>query len=110
MWYDPNGIANILSLCNVKCKYHVAYDSNVGGVFVVTKPNGTIFQFEESPDGLHYLDTAKQEREHINTGKKATDAAMMVNTVSQNMDSYTHNDYLHVVRARDDQVLKTLPS
>ena len=104
MWYDPNGIANILSLCNVKCKYHVAYDSNVGGVFVVTKPNGTIFQFEESPDGLHYLDTAKQEREHINTGKKATDAVMMVNTVSQNMDSYTHNDYLHAVRARKLQV------
>ena len=53
VWYDPNSITNILSLCRVAAKYHVVYDSqgggsypndsDGGGSFVVTKPNGTVF-------------------------------------------------------------------
>ena len=34
----------------------------------------------------------------------------MVNTLSQNMDSYTQNDYLHAVRARKLQVTLGQPS
>ena len=28
-------------------------------MFVVTKPDGKVFEFKESDDGLHYLDTDK---------------------------------------------------
>lgn len=43
VWYDPNAIANILSLKQVKAKYRVKYDSNNGGQFTVEKPDGTMF-------------------------------------------------------------------
>ena len=42
VWYDPESIANILSLKRVAEKYHVAFDSKHGGSFIVTKPDGTI--------------------------------------------------------------------
>ena len=37
VWYDPNGISNILSLKNMKALYCVTYDSasNHGSHFVV---------------------------------------------------------------------------
>ena len=59
VWFDPKGIANILSMKQVKSKYHVQYDSESGNLFVVTKPDGKVFEFKESDDGLHYLDTDK---------------------------------------------------
>jgi hypothetical protein len=39
VWYDPEAIANILSLKKVKEKYHVAHSSD-RGAFIVTKCNG----------------------------------------------------------------------
>jgi len=34
VWYDPQGIANILSLSNVKQKFRVTYDSGAGDTFL----------------------------------------------------------------------------
>ena len=91
------------TLRNVKRKYHVAYDRSGEGVFVVMKPDGTVFWFEESPDGLHYLDTARDLQTHEG-------ATMVLSTISKNKDSYTHNDYLHAVRARQLQITLGQPS
>ena len=55
VWYDPHGIANIFSFKRVREKYDVWYESNEQA-FVVTKPDGMMFKFVESPEGLHYLD------------------------------------------------------
>jgi hypothetical protein len=77
VWYDPHAIANILSLKNVKNKYHVTYNSNEKGSFCVTKPDNTTFEFKESPSGLYYIDTIKHT--HLQ-------GVMMVNTVSNNKD------------------------
>jgi hypothetical protein len=38
--------ANILSLKRVTKKYHVAFDSKNGVLFIVTKPDGTMFKFK----------------------------------------------------------------
>ena len=46
VWYDPHGIANILSLKNVRKKYAVAYNQ-LNRAFMVTKPDGTVFMFIE---------------------------------------------------------------
>jgi hypothetical protein len=54
VWYDPKSIANILSLKRAAEKYHVAFDSKHGGSFIVTKPDGTIFEFKQSA-GVVYL-------------------------------------------------------
>jgi hypothetical protein len=91
VWYDPNCIANILSLKRVADKYHVAFDSKHGGSFIVTKPDGTVFEFKQSARGLYFLDTNKT-------------ATVMVNTVADNKGSYTNNDYLKAVCARELQI------
>jgi hypothetical protein len=53
VWYDPVGIANIVSLSRVREKYHVSFNSN-NIIFVVTKPDGTVFEFKQSESGLYY--------------------------------------------------------
>ena len=80
VWYDPKSIANILSLKRVTEKYHVAFDSENGGSFIVTKPDGTMFEFKQSPGGLYFLDMD-------------TKGTIMVNTVAENKGNYTNDDY-----------------
>lgn len=41
VWYNPDGIANILSLADVVMYFHVCYDSCQEQAFVVEKPDGT---------------------------------------------------------------------
>ena len=65
VWYDPLAIANILSLKEVKTKYHVPFDSNDKNAFVVVKPDGTTFEFIQSDDGLYYLDTVKHKKARV---------------------------------------------
>jgi hypothetical protein len=55
VWYDPIGIANIVSLSRVREKYHVSFNSDQN-IFVVTKPDGTVYEFKQSESGLYYYD------------------------------------------------------
>ena len=41
IWYHPDGIANILSLNNLKKKYRVTFNSELEDGFVVHKANGS---------------------------------------------------------------------
>ena len=79
----------------------MAYDSDVNSSFVVTKPDGTMFIFEESDDGLHYLDTSRGN---------SYEGTTLVNTVAENKSKYTHDDYLQAVRARELQIKIGRPS
>jgi hypothetical protein len=97
IWYDPKSIANILSLKRVTKKYHITVDSEHSGSFIVTKPNGTVFKFQESDGGLYFLDTNKS-------------ATVMVNTVAGNNVNYTNEDYLKAVHARELQIKIGCPS
>jgi hypothetical protein len=47
VWFNPNAIANILSLARVKEKYSVRYDSDEGNQFVVVQPHKQIV-FQQS--------------------------------------------------------------
>ena len=107
VWYDPNSIANILSLRRVASKYHVVYDSqggspnpddpDGGGSFVVTKPDGTVFEFKSSPGGLYFLDTEQA-------------STVLINTVAENKAKYTNEDYLKALTARRLQIKIGRPS
>jgi hypothetical protein len=103
VWYDPNSIANILSLKRVSSKYRVVFDSQDGGVFIVTKPDGTVFKFQASDGGLFYLDTADSKTTR-------TQATVLVQTVADNKVNYTNEDYLKAVRARELQINIGRPS
>jgi hypothetical protein len=98
VWYKLNSITNILSLKRVASKYRVEFDSESGGLFIVTKPNGTMFEFRESEGGLYYLDT-----------NNAT-ATVLINTVADNKVNYMNDDYLKAVRARELQINIGRPS
>ena len=101
VWYNPNSIANILSLCCIATKYHAMYDSqgggsnpndpDGGGLFMVTKPDSTVFEFKASLGGLYFLDT------------KCT-LTVLVNTVANNKAKYTNQDYLKALAARQLQI------
>jgi hypothetical protein len=97
VWYDPKSIANILSLKRVTDKYHVTFDSSNGGSFIVTKPDGSVFEFQQSPGGLYYLDTEKR-------------GTTLVNTVAENKGSYTNEDYAKALRARQLQIMIGRPN
>jgi hypothetical protein len=43
VWYDPNAVANILSLYTVKKYYRVQYDSHKDDAFIVSNKAGTSF-------------------------------------------------------------------
>jgi hypothetical protein len=97
IWYDPKSIANILSLKHVAKKYHIAFDSKSGGSFIVTKPDGMVFEFKQSPVGLYFLDTNHKEM-------------VLVNTVADNKTNYTNQDYLKAMQARQLQIMIGWPS
>ncbi len=98
VWYDPEAIANILSLKRVKEKYHVVYDSTVNGVFTVTRPDGETFEFCESDRGLYYMDT------------KLSNGTVLVTTVNDRKQYYTNEDYQRAVVARELQIKIGRPS
>ena len=102
VWYDPDAIANILSLRRVRGRYHVSYDSSLRK-FIVTKPCGKEFVFQESDGGLHYLDTTLPHGEHQHGH------VFYINTVHDNKKNFTNNDYLRAVRARELQVMVGRP-
>ena len=72
VWYHPNGIANILSLSQVKDQHPVTYNSRAGNAFVVHKPDGSTRMFCQSNHGLYYHDTSLQEDEQDNHDNNGT--------------------------------------
>ena len=56
MWYNPHGIAKVLSLNFIKQKYHVMYDSeDCGGIYCVNMPDDMV-EFIPLEKGLHHLE------------------------------------------------------
>ena len=81
IWYNLQGIANVLSLKMFTDHYLVTYSSNdSGGVFTVHTPKGNI-EFICYPHGLHYLDLAKPQLPHV----------LIAMTIKENYDGYTKN-------------------
>ena len=59
VWFDANAITNILSLKNVREKFHVTCDSRNGNsAFVVRRPNRSGACFVMCTNGLHCHDTS----------------------------------------------------
>jgi hypothetical protein len=66
VWYNPDGIANIISLADAEKYFPVRYDSAREKAFVVEKPDGTECQFIKMENGLYCLDlvATTQAKEH----------------------------------------------
>ena len=99
VWYHPSGIANVLSLVNVKNAEgtrRITYDSKNGNQFTVEKTNGSKRNFVQSKRGLYYLDV----QEEIIQPEKSEQATTLVNTVANNKSKYSQRDYSRAVLAR----------
>jgi hypothetical protein len=81
VWYNPQCIANIQSLSDVKKYHQVAYDSKAVKAFIVHKTDGEERRFKQSATGLFYLDTTE------------TAGTVLVNTVAGKKASYTNRNY-----------------
>jgi hypothetical protein len=100
VWYNPKGIANILSLARVKEHgFRVTFDSSEGNAFHLHKPDGTVRVFNQSPKGLYYLDT-----------KMNQDEVILVDTVKDNSAKYSQRDYSRAKLARKIQKIIGRPS
>jgi hypothetical protein len=67
IWYNPDGVANILLLANAKKYFLVRYDSEQEKAFVVEKPDGTERRFVKTAAGLYCFDTAEHRMVLVNT-------------------------------------------
>ena len=82
VWYNPTGIANILSLSKAKERgYRVTFDSAAGNAFHLHKTDGTERVFKQSLKGLYYLDTKMEEQEEP---EDIDNDMSMINTVADN--------------------------
>jgi len=98
VWFYPEGIANILSLGNVKKKHRITYDSSHDKGFLVFKADGTARAFRPSKKGLFFSDV-KNDVAHT-----------FVNTVENNKTKYTVKEYSDTVRASSLQNIIGRPS
>jgi hypothetical protein len=89
VWYHPGGIANIILLARVHEKGNIiSYSSNCGNQFIVKKPDGTARIFQQSPNGLFYLDTDNIVSESV-----------FITTVEDKKSNYTKKDYSQALLA-----------
>jgi hypothetical protein len=107
MWYDPNAIANILSLALVQDEYRVWFDSQDStAAFYVDMREKGILKFKQSsePRGLYHYDTSihNQPDQQIGT--------VMVRTVDDRRAKYSDHDYQRAVEAREIQGKIGFPS
>jgi hypothetical protein len=96
VWFNKDGIANILSMSLLKKKFPVTYDSAKGDYFIVKKPDKDTI-FAGSPSGLYYHDTTNR-------------AVMLVNTVKQNREGFTDREFDRAKSARRALGLAAYPS
>jgi len=86
VWFHPKGIANILSLLQVKERHKITYDSTDGNAFLVHHPDGTTRHFEESDSGLYYSNAETDGNETI-----------LVNMVESNHSNYSDDAYSQAI-------------
>ena len=101
VYYNPEGIANILSMAVVESKgRRITYDSWAGGMFHVHNPDsGKITSFHKLPSGLYVHDV-----------KAPSPAMAFVETVDENKKVFTSRQFLKAKAARELYGMLGVPS
>ena len=100
VWFDPGGVANVLSLHIIIKYYRVFYDSYVSDEFLVEVSSDTTLRFTPTAKGLYaYLGCQ---------GRQST-AWAFVTTVTDKRDLYTKRAYRDAVAARQAQNIMMFP-
>ena len=84
VWFDPNGVANILSLGVVANSFHVVFDSGMEDAFYVKVSKDVLWKFERFGSGLYYFDVAK----YRNANNRTVTNYSFITTVQSNKEKY----------------------
>ena len=96
VYYDPKSPANILSLATLERIARVTYDSVRDPAFVATFPDGRIWRFERTDDGLFCFTT-----EDVNLLKPSVTDYCLISTVEQNESKFHRREVLAATKAGD---------
>ena len=96
VWYNPKGVANILSLYNVTKHYRVTMDSSKDHTITIHKNNGDHIRFTPSTHGLFKYEL-QGDHSSIN---QMWSMATGIPTVADNAMKYTKRAYKRAVAAR----------
>lgn len=112
IWYNPDGIANILLLANVSKHFGMHFDSANKQAFLVKKSDGTTKCFILLKASLYYHDTAHVD---LAGSPRATTYVTdhdttLVHTVDANWSKYTAHLYSQAVLAHKIQNMIGYPS
>jgi len=102
VWYNPNGIVNILSFFIVAQHYHVRYDNSRHDEFFVTGPNGVEVGFSPTAKGLYSCDTAATDA--------ASEAWAFINLADDRRQEFTKCEYRDAALARKAQNIMMFPT
>jgi hypothetical protein len=106
VWYNPKGVANILSLANVTKYYRVTMDSANNTAMFVHKNDGSSIKFEPSSNGLY-----KHELPPDTSGiTQMWSMLSSVSTVADNAANYSKRAYQRAVEARRLQNIVMRPA
>jgi hypothetical protein len=107
VWFNPDSIANILSMSAVSKVCRITMDSSVDNALHVHRKNGTIMTFREYKSGLYYYDAANKNNNHSST---QVEGYLFLNTVAQKKAQYTRREIEGAEKARRLQRLIGDPS
>ena len=100
VWFDPGGVANVLSLHIIIKYYRVSYDSAVSDEFLIEVSSDTTLHFTPAAKGLYAYSECR--------GSRST-AWAFVTTVTDKRDLYTKRAYQDAVTARQAQNIMMFP-
>ena len=118
IWYDPNGIANILSLSSVRKLFRITFDSDKGNVFKV-HIRDKVVEFKQSKEGLYFHDVrmngsvftlTHKSKERTCSRNGPGQSYNQVTTVRENKKFYTRRDVRRAEEARKLQRVLQFPT
>jgi hypothetical protein len=99
VWFNPDSLANILSMAEVRKVCRITMDTSVEPAMSVHPRDGSIMKFNEYKSGLYYFDTAAPKTP--NSTSFNVNAYLFLNTVEQTKQAYTRRKIEGADRARE---------
>jgi hypothetical protein len=101
VWYNPESLANILSMAEVRKVCRITMDTSIEACMNVHRRDGSVMKFQEYRSGLYYFDSAAAAEGVKDTTSPTVTDYLFLNTVASNKDAFTQREIQGADRARD---------
>ena len=110
VWFNPNAIANIISLAQVRKVCRITMDTDVEAALLVHRKDGSIMKFIECERELYYFDCAQNNNFSIKSKASVNNYSFVVTTVEGNKTNFTHRELKGAEKARKAYALLNRPA